>query len=186
MASRARRLALDHRGQVVVAGEDFADALPHVRIEPEHGLDVRGGVLVVRIEAAQERMHACALRRRHRAHRLGQDRIGGAVPVQRRIVALVVTRLLRLVLVPLLHHGNAHQHGRIDPRRVHRLEQPGRAFALLEEIDVVQVCIDVAMVARSDAAAGEQHRAAQSDGGERNSAHRQSRRRGDRHCAAAT
>ncbi|MNL87771.1 hypothetical protein D3C87_2171120 [compost metagenome] len=47
---RPRCVAGRQRSQVVMAGKDFAYALPQTGIEIEHALDMRHGVLVVGVE----------------------------------------------------------------------------------------------------------------------------------------
>ena len=79
-------------------------------------------------------------------HRRRHDHVGGAVPISSSIVASVVARPLRLVLVPFLGDRDAAEHHMVDPAFVHRLQQARHAFAFLEEIHVVHVSVAVAII----------------------------------------
>ncbi|MCY1286178.1 hypothetical protein D9M70_351420 [compost metagenome] len=142
------RVAVDQRGQVVVAGEHLAYALPEPRVQLQHAADMGVGVLVVGVEAAEKGVETPTLLVRQLPHRGGHQHIGGAVPVGAGVVAGVVAWPLGLVLVPLLGHRNAGDHHMVDAPLVHGRQQGVHAVAFLEEVHVVQVGVAVAVIPR--------------------------------------
>ncbi|MCY1533704.1 hypothetical protein D9M68_690450 [compost metagenome] len=141
------RVAVDQRGEVVVAGEHLAYALPEPRVQLQHAADMGVGILVVGVEAAEKGVEAPPLLGRQLPHRSGHQHIGGAVPVGTGIVAGVVARALGLVLVPLFGDRDTGDHHVIDASLVHGLQQGAHAIAFLEEVHVMQMGIAVAVVA---------------------------------------
>ncbi len=93
-------------------------------------------------------MKALALLVGQLLQRRGDVGVGSAVPVGFGVVPGVIARALGLVFVPLLGHRDAGNHRLLDTGGVHGLDQRGHAFAFLEEVDVVQVGITVAVVTR--------------------------------------
>src|SRR5690606_3423292 len=85
---------------------------------------------------------------------MGNDMIGGAVPIGASIVTSVVARPAGLVLVPLLGYRDPTEHCMLDVMGIHLLQQLGHAVGFLVEIDVMQMGVGVLIVA----CLGVQHR----------------------------
>ena len=139
----ARRFAFGQRRQVIVAGENFADAFPQPGMHLHHHLDVVDRVHVGGIEAADERVQARLLLGGQGQNVLRQHRVGGAVVVDRRLVAHVIARLLGRGLLPLFDHPQAHDRHVVDVGLVHGPEQRFHAVGFLHEIDVMQLRVGV-------------------------------------------
>jgi hypothetical protein len=165
-----RHITLNQRGKVVVAGEHLADTLPQARIQLEHAADMRIGVLVVGIEARQKRVKALTLFSRQLLVRMGNQPVGSAVPVNIGIVTGVVAWPLGFIFMPLFRHGYAGEHCMLNLSSSHCLQQLVHSGAFLEEIDVVQVRIAVAVITSPDADRSSPNSSAKLSRSKRNSA----------------
>ena len=133
--------------QVVVTGEDLANALPQPRIEVEHALYVRGGILVIRIKPRQKRMKMPTLLSAKLLDRLRHPHIGCAVPISVSVVTRVVTRALGFVFMPLFGHWNARNHHVLNAIFLHRSQQLRHTGGFLEKIHVMQMRVAVSIFA---------------------------------------
>ncbi len=135
------RLFVGHVRQVVMPAEDLADAAPE-RILVEHPLDVPDGVLVRRIEAADERGEPLPRRRREAEVGLGQDLVGQVKIIAPGVVVQIIMGRMFLEGVPLLLERKPEDDGLGDPAGVHRGQESGHPVALLDEVHEVQMRVD--------------------------------------------
>ena len=144
----ARRLAFGQARQVVMAREDLPDALPEAGIDRHQLANLVGSVQIGGVEAGDERRETRLYRLGRASQRLGQDVIGTGIPVDRRIIAHVVTWLLGCVLLPFLGNADARDQGVIDLRLVHGIQQGPQTITLLEEVHEVQMGVAVVIITR--------------------------------------
>lgn len=85
--------AVGEGSEVVVAGHDFADALPEMRIPFQHFADVLDGVAIGAIKAADKGVKAFAIGVRQGANFAGYFDIGGGIPVATGVVVEIVLGL---------------------------------------------------------------------------------------------
>ena len=119
---------------------ELADAGEDAGVGLEHAADVIGRVHVGRVEPGDHRVEALLLLRRQRLVRLGDERVGERVVVERRIGLQVVGRrvVARVLVRPGLLQRDAEQGGAADLVS-HDLEVPADVGALLDVVRQVEV-----------------------------------------------
>jgi hypothetical protein len=73
------------------------------------------------------------LLRRQFLHGIGNDHVGGAVPVGVGVITGVIARTFGFVFMPFLRHGNAGNHHMVDGIVLHGREQFRHARGFLEK-----------------------------------------------------
>src|SRR5690606_40640756 len=119
--------------QVVMAGENFTYRSPHARIGFQESTYMFIRILVVGIETGQKRMKTLTLLRIQLLQGMGNNMIGGAIPIGTSIVTGIVARPAGLVLMPFLGYRNTADHHMADVMGIHLLEQLVHALAFLDE-----------------------------------------------------
>lgn len=105
-------LAGDLRRDELLVDRELADSREHPREDLQHPADVVRGVHIGRVEAGDHRIESLALFRRQLKIRVGDDRVGEGVVVERRVGLRVVlgSEVASVGVHPLLLQGNAAQH----------------------------------------------------------------------------